>query len=517
MPFNEKKAQHAISFIEQLRHTKGEWAGKPFKLLPWERELIIKLFGTLRDDGTRQYHTAYVEIPKKSGKSELGAAIALYMLCADGEANAEVYSAACDRQQASIVFNTAVHFVEGNPTLNKVLKIVESTKRITYMLTGSFYQVLSSDVKSKSGLNISAAVIDEVWTHPKPDLIKMLTTGSGDARKQPLFLYLTTAGNKLTGIGWEMHQKAMDILEKRKVDPTFLPIIYGLPQDADWTDESNWKTANPSLGHTIKIERLREHFASILDSPADIALFKQLRLNMWLKQNIKWMVAEKWDSCAFAVNAEALKGRPCYGGLDLSSTTDITAFVLVFPPQYDDEKYVILPFFWLPEDTLSLRVRRDHVPYDTWEEQGYIKTTEGNVVHYGFIEKFIEDLGKVYNIREIAIDRWNATQVTQNLGDMGFTVVPFGQGFKDMSPPTKELTRLTLAGNIAHGGHPVLRWMIDNVYIRTDPAGNIKPDKEKSTEKIDGAVATIMAIGRAVVNGGNTGASIYDSRGLLVL
>lgn len=517
MPYSKDKADHAIRFIEQLKHTKGEWAGKPFKLLPWERELIQKLFGTLREDGTRQYHTAYVEIPKKSGKSELGAAIALYMLCADGEANAEVYSAACDRQQASIVFNTAVHFVEGNPTLSRVLKIVESVKRITYARTGSFYQVLSSDVKSKSGLNISAAIIDEVWTHPKPDLIKMLTTGSGDARSQPLFLYLTTAGNRLEGVGWELHQRAEDIIEGRKNDPTFLPIIYGLPKDADWENERNWYKANPSLGYTIQIERLREHYTSILDSPADIALFKQLRLNMWLKQNVKWMVAEKWDSCDFEVNPALLKGRPCYGGLDLSSTTDITAFVLVFSPLKDGEKYQILPFFWIPEDNLQLRVRRDHVPYDTWEAQGYIMTTEGNVVHYGFIEQFIIDLGKEYDIREIAVDRWNATQVIQNLDGEGFTMVPFGQGFKDMSPPTKELMRLTLSQELAHGGHPVLRWMIDNVFIRTDPAGNIKPDKEKSTEKIDGAVATIMALGRAVVNGGNENNSVYNDRGLLIL
>ena len=225
----------------------------------------------------------------------------------------------------------------------------------------------------------------------------------------------------------------------------------------------------------------------------------------------------KWDACAFPVDATALEGRVCYGGLDLSSTTDITAFVLVFPPTDEDDLYSVLPFFWMPEDNIDLRVRRDHVPYDLWQRQGHLLTTEGNVVHYGFIERLIEELGERYNIREIAFDRWGAVQMVQNLEGLGFTVVPFGQGFKDMSPPTKELMKLTLEGKLAHGGHPVLRWMMDNIFVRTDPAGNIKPDKEKSTERIDGAVAAIMALDRAIRNGNNTISSIYDDRGLLIL
>jgi phage terminase large subunit-like protein len=230
------------------------------------------------------------------------------------------------------------------------------------------------------------------------------------------------------------------------------------------------------------------------------------------------MPMAKWDACAFPVKPESLEGRVCYGGLDLSSTTDITAFVLVFPPEDETDKYTVLPYFWMPEDNIDLRVRRDHVQYDLWEKQGYILTTEGNVVHYGYIEKFIEELGEKYNIREIAFDRWGAVQMVQNLEGLGFTVVPFGQGFKDMSPPTKELMKLTLEERIAHGGHPVLRWMMDNIYIKTDPAGNIKPDKEKSTEKIDGAVATIMALDRAIRCGpGNSGDSVYDERGLIIL
>ncbi|MEQ8154487.1 MAG: terminase TerL endonuclease subunit [Clostridiaceae bacterium] len=515
MPYSEVHAEHVINFIQQLKLTKGKWAGQPFILLPWEIDLIKKAFGTLREDGTRQYRTVYVEIPKKVGKSELGAAIALYMLLADGESNAEVYVAACDRQQASIIFNTSVNFIEGNRTLSRVTKTIRSTKRIIYPTTGSFYQVLSSDVKSKSGLNCACVLLDEIWTYPNADLAKMLTTGSGDAREQPLFIYLTTAGDKLSGYGWDMHCKAKDILAGRRIDPTFLPIIYGLEENDDWEDEKNWYKANPSLGHTIQIDRVREHYEQAKQDPVEEALFKQLRLNIWLKQNIKWMPMNIWEKCSFEVNLEKLKGRECYGGLDLSSTTDITAFVLVFPPRNTDECYLVLPYFWIPDENLKLRVRRDHVPYDVWEKQGYIKTTEGNVVHYGFIETFIEELGTKYNIKEIAFDRWGAVQMVQNLESMGFIVAAFGQGYKNMSPPSRELMKLVLEKKIAHGGNPVLRWMMDNIYVKTDPAGNIKPDKEKSTEKIDGAVALIMALDRAIRNENKS--SVYDERGILVL
>jgi len=276
------------------------------------------------------------------------------------------------------------------------------------------------------------------------------------------------------------------------------------------------KKPNPSLASPVGMKKVRAALEPARQNPSEENSFRQLRLNQWVKQAVRWMPMDKWDKCAFPVDEKALEGRVCYGGLDLSSSTDITAFVLVFPPEDEDDKYAILPFFWIPEDNIELRVKRDHVYYDLWERQGFLQTTEGNVVHYGFIEAFIEQLGTKYNIREIAFDRWGAVQMVQNLESMGFTVVPFGQGFKDMSPPTKELMKLTLEERIAHGGHPVLRWMMDNIYIRTDPAGNIKPDKEKSTEKIDGAVATIMALDRAIRCGNVTSESVYDTRGLLI-
>lgn len=515
--YDKEYADFAVAFIESLCHTKGTWAGKPFELMDWQEQIIRDLFGILKPNGYRQFNTAYIEIPKKNGKSELAAAVALLLTCGDGEQRAEVYGAAADRQQASIVFDVAADMVRMCPALNKRVKILASQKRLIYEPTNSFYQVLSAEAYSKHGFNVHGVVFDELHSQPNRKLYDVLTKGSGDARMQPLFFLITTAGTDTHSICYEVHQKAQDIIDGRKIDPTFYPVIYGADDTEDWTSPKVWKKCNPSLGETIGIDKVKTACESAKQNPGEENSFRQLRLNQWVKQAVRWMPMDKWDKCAFAVREDDLKGRVCYGGLDLSSTTDITAFVLVFPPLDENDKYIILPYFWIPEDTLDLRVKRDHVPYDVWERQGYLQTTEGNVVHYGFIEKFIEQLGKKFNIREIAFDRWGAVQMVQNLEGMGFTVVPFGQGFKDMSPPTKELMKLTLEQKIAHGGHPVLRWNMDNIFIRTDPAGNIKADKEKSTEKIDGAVATIMALDRAIRCGNDTSESVYDSRGLLFL
>ena len=516
--FSEAKARRVTQFIECLRHTKGEFHGQPFKLLPWQEKIVRDVFGTVRDDdpSMRQYNTAYIEIPKKNGKSELGAAIALNMLCNDDEWRAEVYSCASDRQQAAIVFDVAVDMVKQSPALSRRIKIIPSTKRMVYQPTGSIYQVLSSEVATKHGLNVSACIFDELHTQPTRALYDVMTQGSGDARKQPLWFLLTTAGTDRNSICWEVHQKALDIIEGRKDDPRFYPVLFGLPDDADWTDEKNWYRANPSLDKTISIDKVRDAFRKAKETPADENMFRQLRLNQWVKQSVRWMPMDKWDDCNAFVDESMLLRRPCYAGLDLSSTSDLTALVLVFPPMDEDAPFEVLPFFWLPEDQINLRVRRDHVMYDKWAAQEYIQTTPGNVVDYRYIEAFIEKLGERFDIREIAYDRYNATEIILNLQDEGFTMVPFGQGFRDMSPPTKELMRLVLSHKIAHGGHPVLRWNMDNAFVRTDPAGNLKIDKEKSTEKVDGVVALVMALDRAIKNQ-SAGSSVYDDRGLLVL
>ncbi|MEH2954300.1 terminase TerL endonuclease subunit [Candidatus Merdisoma sp. JLR.KK011] len=514
--YDKAKADRAVKFIENLCHTKGKWAGKRFWLLPWQEQLIRDIFGIVKPDGYRQLRTAFVEICKKVGKSELAAAVALYLLYADNEPSAEVYGAAADRQQASIVFDVARQMVEMSPALLKRSKLMTATKRIVNYGNSGYYQVLSAEVGGKHGFSVSGLVFDEIHTQPNRQLYDVLTKGSSDARQNPLHFIITTAGTDRHSIAYELHTKAVDILEGRRVDPTFYPVVYGLKDDEDWEDEANWYKVNPSLGYTVDIERLRDAYREAKQNPADEVTFKWLRLNMWVSSTVAWIPDAIFMKGNEEIDLAALEGRDCYGGLDLSSTGDITALVLMFPPRDEDEKYILLPFFWVPEETIPQRVKAASVPYDIWERQGYLLSTEGNVIHYDFIEKFINDLAEKYHIVEIAVDRWNATQMIQNLEGDGFTMVPFGQGFASMSGPTKDFYHLLMEGKIIHGGHPVLRWMAGNVVVDTDPAGNIKVTKAKSKEKIDGIVAAIMALDRCIRNQTEPQGSVYDERGLLV-
>ena len=514
--YDKAKADRAVKFIENLCHTKGKWAGKRFWLLPWQEQLIRDIFGIVKPDGNRQFRTAFVEICKKVGKSELAAAVALYLLYADNEPSAEVYGAAADRPQASIVFDVARQMVEMSPALLKRSKLMTATKRIVNYGNSGYYQVLSAEVGGKHGFSVSGLVFDEIHTQPNRQLYDVLTKGSSDARQNPLHFIITTAGTDRHSIAFELHTKAVDILEGRRVDPTFYPVVYGLKDDEDWEDEANWYKVNPSLGYTVDIERLRDAYREAKQNPADEVTFKWLRLNMWVSSTVAWIPDAIFMKGNEEIDLAALEGRDCYGGLDLSSTGDITALVLMFPPRDEDEKYILLPFFWVPEETIPQRVKAASVPYDIWERQGYLLSTEGNVIHYDFIEKFINDLAEKYHICEIAVDRWNATQMIQNLEGDGFTMVPFGQGFASMSGPTKDFYRLLMEGQIIHGGHPVLRWMAGNVVVDTDPAGNIKVTKAKSKEKIDGIVAAIMALDRCIRNQTEPQGSVYDERGLLV-
>lgn len=514
--YDKAKADRAVKFIENLCHTKGKWAGTRFWLLPWQEQLIRDIFGIVKPDGNRQFRTAFVEICKKVGKSELAAAIALYLLHADNEPSAEVYGAAADRQQASIVFDVARQMVEMSPALMKRSKLMSATKRIVNYGNAGFYQVLSAEVGSKHGFSISGLVFDEIHTQPNRQLYDVLTKYSSDARQNPLHFIITTAGNDRNSIAFELHTKAIDILEGRRVDPTFYPVVYGLKDDEDWEDEANWYKVNPSLGYTVDIERLRDAYREAKQNPADEITFKWLRMNMWVYSTTSWIPDAIFMKGNEPIDMRLLEGRACYAGLDLSSTGDITALVLIFPPSNLDEKYILVPYFWVPEETIPQRVKANSVPYDIWEKQGHLLATEGNVIHYDFIEKFICDLAEKYHILEIAVDRWNATHMIQNLEDAGFTMVPFGQGFASMSTPTKEFYRLLMEGQIVHAGHPVLRWMAGNVVIETDAAENIKVTKAKSKEKIDGIVASIMALDRCLRNQGEPQGSVYDERGLLV-
>ena len=515
--YDKGKADRAVAFIESLKHTKGSYYNQPFILLPWQEAIIRDLFGVVKEDGMRQFKQAIVFTPKKSGKTELAAAIALYLLCADHEQRAEVYGAAADRQMAGLVYAVAADMIRLSPALMKRCKILDSRKRIIFLPTNSFYQVLSSDADRAHGVSAHGVIVDEIHVQKNPDLYNVLTKGSGDARKQPLQFIISTAGDNIHSIGYELFQKAQDLLAGRKTDHTIYPVVYAAGPEDDWRDPATWRKANPSMGVTFPESAIREACESARQNPSEENVFKTLRLNIWVRQAVRWMPMDRWDACGLPVDAEALRGRPCYAGLDLSSTQDLTALVLAFPPYGDDDRYSILPFAWVPEETIGIRSRRDHVNYDLWQKQGHIIATEGNVVDYKAVEQKILELRERYRIREVAYDRWNSQMLIQHLADEGMTVVPFGQGMASMSPPTKELMRLVLEGKIAHGGHPVLRWCMDNAVVQADAAGNIKLSKAKAAEKIDLAVALVMALDRAVRGGGSDAGSVYDGRGLLFL
>lgn len=485
----------AVKFINNLTHTKGEWAGKPFDLRPWQREFIDRLFGTLKPNGRRQYRTCYVEIPRKNGKSEIAAAIALYMLIGDGEQGGEVYSAAVDRDQASLVFGVAAQMVRNDPVLSQRLEIIDSRRRIFDPVTNSIYVAIPAEAGGRHGYNASAIIYDEIHAAPNRELYDVLATSTG-ARAQPLIFSITTAGWDRNSICWELHQYAEKVRDGIIDDPSFLPVLYSAPLDADWTSPETWRAVNPALGDFRSEEEFEIAARRAIEVPGQQNAFRRLYLCQWTEQASRWLPMDAWDECG---DVPAVSdGDQCFAGLDLASTTDITALVLWF--RRDDGTYDVLPYFWVPEEGIVERSRRNGIPYDQWARDGLIFTTEGNVTDYDVIRDFIKrDLTRRYRIREIAFDRWNAQQLITQLREDGANCEATGQGFASMSAPSKELEALILARKIRHGGHPVLRWMASNVAILQDAAGNIKPDRAKSTEKIDGIVASVMALGRAMV------------------
>ena len=502
------KADKAVRFFaNRLTHTKGKYAKQPFILAPWQEAIIRDLFGTLRPDGGRQYATAYVEIPKKNGKSELAAGIALYCLLVDGEAGAEVYSAAATREQAGIVFRVAAQMVRNDPDLSDVCRIIDSTKTILVRDDpNSFYKAISADAGTQDGINPSCVVFDELHRQKTRDLWDVLTYGS-DTRRQPLTFAITTAG--IIGespICEDQHNYAESIIKGVFKDPNFYPVIYGLAEKEDWTLEgepgtktkpaTGWYKANPALGDFLPVDKVRAACEKAKRLPAEQNSFRRLRLDQWTSQETRWIALAEWEECGAPFNPNDLVGKECVAGLDLSTTKDVTALALLFP--VDDEVFVV-PHFWLPEHDLHERSLRESVPYDFWVKQELIHTTPGNIIDYSFIRKKVNDLADVYHIREIGHDPFNATQIALDLAGDGFTMVPIRQSFTAMSAPSKELERLVMGRKLRHGGNPVLRWMLDCTSIVQDSIGNIrpvKPDRRQSSKRIDGIVATIIGIAR---------------------
>lgn len=516
--YDPRAAGMVINFFEKLLvHVKGEWAGQPFKLQAWQKDDIISpLFGSMGPDGSRQYRTAYIEVPRKNGKSSLAAGIALYLLFADGEAGAEIYSAAADRDQAAIVFDLAKRMMEQSTQLAKMGTAFK--RSIIVEESWSTYKVLSADAFTKHGINAHGVVVDELHAQPNRDLVDVLTTSTG-ARRQPLTVFITTAGYDRESICWEYHEYARQVADGIIEDPAFFSYIQAADTDDDWLDQKIWAKANPGLGVTVKDDYIQNQARKAENIPAYQNTFRRLHLNQWTAQESRWMPMDKWELCGDPIDTKLLEGAACFGGLDLASTSDIASFVLDFPSENgedEDERHAWLAHFWIPEDNMLERSRKDRVPYDVWVRQGLITPTEGNVIDYDYIVRDIEALGERYNIQEIAFDRWGAFQVSQRLAAAGFIMVGFGQGFASMSAPTKELFRLVLDGRLFHGQNPVLRWMADNMVVSTDAAGNVKPNKQKSREKIDGMVAGVMALDRAIRHG-NIGGSIYESQDIRTL
>ena len=511
--FDKEAAAKAIHFFSLLRHSKGEWAGQSFILQPWQEFIIGSLFGWKRQDGTRRFRSAYDEVARKNGKTTLAAGISLLLAFFDNEPGADCFIAATKRDQAKIAWSEARRMVESTPELKKRIQIWRGVSNLSIESRAQKLEPLGADNDTLDGLNIHAAVIDEVHAHKTRSMVDVIDTATG-ARRQPLLFEITTAGYDRHSVCWEHHDYSIKVLEGIVDDDTWFAYIACADEGDDWTSPKVWAKANPNLGVSVHLDDLKRKCEKAKEIPAAQNAFRQKHLDEWTEQAERWISVDKWDECDAARPERDLLGEICFAGLDLASTRDITAFVLAFP---HEGAFDTLCRFWVPEEGMRERVKTDRVPYNVWVKQGFLKTTPGNVTDYDFIREEIKELATKYEIREIAFDRWGATQLATQLQEDGAEMVEFGQGFASMAAPVKELERLILDNKIRHGGHPIMRWMASNVAVKRDPSDNMKIDKSKSTEKVDGMVALAMAIGRAIVHlKEEPTESVYETRGPLV-
>jgi phage terminase large subunit-like protein len=505
--WDRTQANRAIGFFRDvLRLNGGNFEGKPFELQDWQAFIVGSLFGWMASDGTRRFRVAYVEVGKGNGKSPLAAGIGHYMLSADKEARAQVYAAATKKDQAMILFRDAVAMVDQSPELSK--RLLKSGTglgvwQLTDLATGSFFKPISSD-DSQSGPLPHCGLIDEVHEHRTPIVVDMMRAGT-KGRRQALIFEITNSGFDRHSICRRHHDYSRRVLEASSAaasdgnDDSWFAYVCGLDEGDDWQDETVWPKANPNLGVSIPVKYLREQVREAQGMPGKQNVVRRLNFCEWTEQDTRWLDMALWDSGSKAIAVEQLRGRKCYGGLDLGRVNDLTSLCLVFPPLVDGEPTVAIWRHWCPKDDIAVRSKRDRAPYDVWAREGLLIATEGNATDFAFVEAEILELAGAYEIVEIAYDRTFAGEIVQNLMSEGLTMVPFGQGFLSMGAPTAEIHRKLLAGELQHGGDPVARWAASNVTVLTDPAGNIKPDKQRSTERIDPIVALIMADGRASV------------------
>lgn len=513
--FDEQKASDAIEFFSYLKHSKGEWAGQSFQLEPWQQFIVWVLFGWVKKDGARRFKTAYLEVPRKNGKSTLGAGVGLKLAFADNEPGAEVYSAATKKDQAIIVHGEATRMVKASPDLVDAIQVYKNS--LTRLDKAQKYEPLGADEDTLDGLNVHAAIVDELHAHKTRGVYDLMETGTS-ARRQPLLFAITTAGTDQTdaSICWEQHVYVEQILRGVIQDDTYFGFICAMDDKDDWRQERNWYKANPNLGVSKKLDYMREQAQKAANMPSKLNTFLRLDLNRWTQQVTRWIDLGLWDKNAGAPIEEAeFVGRACYAGLDLSSVSDLTAFVLLFR---DPASSVgsILCRFWCPEARLTDEHNRYRDQYQAWAREGWLNVTSGNAIDYDVVKAQVLQDAQTFQIQELAVDRlFQGYQMSMQLAEEGLTVAACGMGFMSMAGPTAELERRLLSHSLRHGGNQLLRWMANNVAVKEDPAGNKKPDKAQSQGKIDGIVALLLALDRDMRH--QITASVYETRGLTTL
>jgi phage terminase large subunit-like protein len=501
--FNREAAQDVIDFFPLfLQHYEGEWNGKPFELRPDQQAMLWILYGwKWKDTGYRRFKYAYVEQARGTGKSPLAAGLCIYELFAFGEPGAQVYTAATDKGTAKVVFNTAKQMVENSDYLRARIQCGAHNMNIPE--TASFMEPVSSEDRNLLGKRPSFTVLDELHVHPNSGVWDVFDSASGK-RPNSLMFAITNSGFDRNSVCWKKREYVIKVMQGIIPDDTWFGWVCCLDEEdikhpSGWKNEKNWVKACPALGVIIRIEQMRRQAQQAANDPSALNSFWRYQLCIWTSGHSNWMPMDKWDACSDPIDPVALRGRPCFAGLDLSTTTDVSAFVLLFPPAGDDPLWRVLPWFFLPKEAIEKRSKKDRVSYDVWERQGLFNLTEGDVIDYDFIRAQVNQVAGEYEIKEIAYDPYNAQQIVTQLTGDGFTMVPIRQGFLSLNAPTKRLMELVLTREFAHGANPVMRWMASNVIVSTDAAGCIKPDKSLCREKIDGIVATINALARAIV------------------
>lgn len=511
--FDRAAAEHVVQFFGFLRHSKGEWAGDPFELAPWQQFMLWALFGWKRADGLRRFRIAYIEVPRKNGKTTIVAGLGLYLLTADGEPGAEVYSAATKRDQAKLSWSEAVRMVGASAALSNMVQHWKSSDNLSVEATASRFMPLGADADTMDGLNIHAGLIDELHAHRTRAVVDVLHTATG-ARRQPLIVEITTAGFDQESICYEHYTYSRQVLAGTAEDDTWFAFIAEADEGDDWMDPVTWAKANPNLGVSVKVDDLHRKCEQAQKMPAQQNAFRRLHLDQWTQQSDRWIDLTLWDANNRGVDAEELVGRECYGGLDLSSVSDLTAWVMAFPTVEDPEQVDVLARFWCPQSRLEDGTNKYQAQYLAWAREGWLQVTPGNAVDYGFIKQAVLEDAERYALRNVNVDRlFQGYQVSMELQDEGMEVFGMGQGFISMAAPMREFERRLLSKKINHGGNPILRWMADNVAVRQDPAGNLKVDKATSQGKVDGIVALVMALDRCMRHEPKR-RSIYEERGL---